>query len=147
MAEERTPREIETRSDDMRAQSWTPPSMLPDPSPREGWHHRWIRKDILGEADKSSMGKRAREGYVPVDLSEYPELMLGDSGQAEVGGLILCKIPEEVYLARSQYFNEKNGLQLASVEANLMRESDPRMPLSKPESHTRQSFGRGPVDT
>jgi len=147
MAEDRTPRDLDTRNDEMRAQSWTPPSMLPDPRPQPGWHHRWVRKDILGEADKSSMGKRAREGYKPVDLSEYPELQLGDSGIAEVGGLILCRIPEEVYLSRREYYDQKNQQQVASVEANLMRESDPRMPLSRPETHTRQSFGRAPSDS
>ena len=43
MADERAPREprnLETRENDVREQSWEPASILPDPEPQEGYVFR-----------------------------------------------------------------------------------------------------------
>ena len=36
-------REHETREETQRPMTWRPPSLLPDPDPRPGWRHRWVR--------------------------------------------------------------------------------------------------------
>ena len=41
--------------------------------------------------------------------------------------------------ARRDHYREKNVQQMSSVDNNYMRESDPRMPVLKPEKATRTS--------
>ena len=48
--------------------------MLPDPHPRDGFVHRWVRLATLGVIDPTNMNTRLREGWVPVLASEYPEI-------------------------------------------------------------------------
>jgi hypothetical protein len=59
-----------------------------------------------------------------------------------VGGLLLCKIPTEFLKQRGAYFANQNKAQMDAVDNNLMRESDPRMPLFK-ESSSKVTFGSG----
>jgi len=65
-----------------------------------------------------------------------------NSGIVEVGGLILCKMPAEMVIARNAYYNKHTAAQMESVDSGLMRENDPRMPLFK-DSKSSVSFGRG----
>jgi hypothetical protein len=60
----------------------------------------------------------------------------------EVGGLLLCKIPEEFMVQRAKYFDEMSRKQTESVDNNLMRQSDPRMPIFN-ERRSTVSFGKG----
>jgi hypothetical protein len=145
---DRTDREAETRSEEERAKPWSPPQILPDPNPRAGWVHRYVRVKLLGEDDPVNASQRFREGWVPCKSEEYPEIMAKIPGMKrgnsniEVGGLMLCRMPEEMYKQRQAYYDKLAQQQLDSVENNFMRESDPRMPLSKPERHTKVTFGR-----
>jgi hypothetical protein len=41
-AQERTPRNLQTRESSARSMEYTPPSTLPDPTPQPGWKFRWI---------------------------------------------------------------------------------------------------------
>jgi hypothetical protein len=50
MSKERTKRTAETRESQERSKPWTPPSVLPEPEPRDGWVHRWIRTSMAGQA-------------------------------------------------------------------------------------------------
>jgi hypothetical protein len=45
---------------------------------------------------------------------------------------------------REAYYGNMAQQQMESVDNNLMRENDPRMPLLKPERSSRTTFGRGP---
>jgi len=89
-----------------------------------------------------------REGWEPVRAEDHPELMLESDmgskfkGNIEVGGLLLCKAPEEKMKARSKHFQEVAANQMESVDNNYLRENDPRMPLLDPERSTRTTFGR-----
>ena len=49
MAEERTPRENETRENDSYRppDDWTPASILPSPTPQPGWVFRWVEQMFL----------------------------------------------------------------------------------------------------
>ncbi len=128
---DRTPREQQTRLFSERKKAWTPPSLLPTPQPREGLKHRWIRKSILGQADDRNMVSKQEEGWTPITREEYPELQVmgRDSGLVEIGGLVLCSTPEEFVEQRNNYYRQQTEAQTAAVDANLMKENDPRMPL------------------
>lgn len=146
---DRTPRDLQTRDHQART-PWKPPSILPDPKPEPGYVYRWVRTSMMNNADNTNVSRQMREGYVPVKAEDHPELMLyADQdgrfkGNVEVGGLLLCKIPEEIAQQRAAYYGNMAQQQMESVDNNLMRENDPRMPLLKPERSSRTTFGRGP---
>ena len=109
---------------------------------------------MLNQSDKSNISKRVREGWEPAKIEDFPELQVEFSfldddnrfakeGLIEVGGLILCKMAEERAAAREDHYNQLARNQMVSVDNNLMRENDSRMPLLRPERSTRTTFGRG----
>jgi hypothetical protein len=57
-----------------------------------------------------------------------------------VGGLILAKIPIETAEERNAYYEQQTENQMNAVDNNLMRESDPRMPIHQ-ERKTKITFG------
>jgi hypothetical protein len=59
-----------------------------------------------------------------------------------IGGLMLCKAPEELSQERNAHYEQQNDAQIHSVDNNLMRENDPRMPLFN-ERKTKVTFGKG----
>lgn len=144
----RLDRELETRRTAARPQAWRPPETLPSPDPRPGWKHRWVRTSMMGTADPSNISSKLREGYEPCKAEDYPELMMHASpegrfkGAVEVGGLLLCRIPEEFLQQRSQHYSSQNKAQMDSVDNNFLRESDPRMPLFS-DKKSKVTFGSG----
>lgn len=128
--------------------TYLPPQLLPDVAPRDGWVHRWVRISLLSKADNTNVSARFREGWEPCKADEYPELQLMAEpgsrypGGLEVGGLLLCRAPKELMDARKAYYQKSTADNMAAVDANLMKENDPRMPLFK-ESRTTTSFGSG----
>lgn len=130
MADNRTPRDLNTREKNARV-VYTPPSALPDPTPEPGYSFRWVATHILGEADARNVSMKLREGWVPVKAEDHPELSMfaGKSGNVEIGGLMLCKIPTEMINARADYYNNQAQRQMESVDNHFMRNNDPRMPL------------------
>lgn len=144
----RLTRELDTRQVMARPQAWRPPETLPTPDPRPGWKHRWVRTATMGTADPSNISSKLREGYEPCKAEEYPELMMHAAsegrfkGSIEVGGLLLCRIPEEFLQQRMDYYSNQNKAQMESVDNNFLRESDPRMPLFS-EKKTKVTFGSG----
>jgi hypothetical protein len=151
MADEqkRTPRSIEDREASKRpGSSWLPASVLPTPEPEDGWVFRWVRTSTLGHADNTNVSQKFREGWVPVKADEKPEMhVMSDiesrfDGNIEIGGLLLCKAPEEEMRQRGEYYRNVANQQMESVDNSFMKENDPRMPLLKPERNTRTTFGR-----
>ena len=144
----RLARDLDTRAVMQRPQAWRPPEVLPSPDPRPGWKHRWVRTSILGNADPSNISSKLREGYEPCKAEDYPELMLHAStegrfkGNIEVGGLLLCRIPEEFMQQRANYYAQQSKAQMESVDNNFLRQSDARMPLFS-EKSSKVSFGSG----
>ena len=63
-------------------------------------------------------------------------------GNIEVGGLLLCRIPEEFMTQRANYYAKQNQAQVESVDNNFLRQSDSRMPLFS-EKSSKVSFGSG----
>ena len=104
---------------------------------------------MLGQADNTNVSAKFREGWEPVRSEDHPELQVMSDidsrfeGNVEVGGLLLCKNTKENVQARQEYLQEINERQMESVDNNYLRESDPRMPMLKPERSTKVSFGSG----
>ena len=140
----RNSRNTETREESKRKVSWTRPSLLPTPEPKDGIEYRWIRTSTLGQNDNTNVSSKFREGWEPVKLEDHPELkVLPDvdskfKGNVEVGGLLLCRNSKENMDARREYHQQKTASQMAAVDNNYMRESDPRMPVLRPEKSTRK---------
>lgn len=145
----RASRETETRAATSRTDSWIEPSKLPDPEPQHGYVYRWIRTATLGQADPTNVSTRFREGWTPVAKEDVAGLGLMQDQRTrfpdhmEVGGLLLCKMEEERALARKAHFEQKAQNQLQASDHNFMKNSDPRMPLLKPERSTTVTFGSG----
>jgi hypothetical protein len=145
---DRTPREMQTREKTERKKSWTRPSALPTPEPREGLHYRWIRTSMLGQTDNPNVSRRFREGYQPVKAADHPEMQLLSDVDSrfpdniEVGGLMLCAIDKDIAEDRSAQQLEASRQQMDAVDNNYMRQSDPRMPVLRSERSTRTSFGK-----
>lgn len=144
----RKDREQEVRSEFQRADSWKPASLLPEFKKVPGWAYRWIRTSLLNEADNLNVSKRMREGWEPVKLADHPEmkLMVDQNSRfkdgVEIGGLLLCKIPEEFVAQRTAYFDNQTKQQADAVDNNFMKQNDPRMPLFSDKKST-SSFGKG----
>jgi hypothetical protein len=144
----RLSRDTQTREANTRPKVWKPADLLPEPTRQEGWEYKWIRKSIMGVSDPTNMSKSLREGWEPCRLEDHPEMMLaidGDaknSGLIEVGGLVLCKIPQEMFDQRQAYYMNQAQGQMESVDAQVDRENDKRMPIFN-ERQTKVVFGNG----
>ena len=144
----RSARELDTRVVTQRPEAWRPPETLPMPEDRPGWKHRYVRISTMGTADPSNISSKLREGYEPCKAEDYPELMMHATvegrfkGGIEIGGLLLCRIPEEFLKQRADYYDKQNKSQIDSVDNNFLRENDPRMPLFS-ERKTKVTFGSG----
>lgn len=140
-------RENETRAKTARTQSWKPPELLPVPDAQAGTSYRWVRVGSNGTPDNKNVSKRMREGYVPVNAKDHPELQVQNDHNArfedgvEIGGLLLMQTSTENINQRDHYYGKRSNDQMASVDANYMRESDSRMPLLKPERRSKVTFG------
>jgi hypothetical protein len=148
MVDTRQTRELDTRETFQRQAQWAPAALLPEIKKEPGWAYRWIRTSMAGQADATNVSSKMREGWEPVKLSEHPELHLYIDGNSrfkdsvEVGGLLLCKTPEEFVDQRANYFNNQTQSQTDAVDNSFMKENDARMPLFK-EKRTTTSFGKG----
>jgi hypothetical protein len=144
----RLARELENREVSARPTEWRPPETLPMPNDRPGWKHRYIRVSMMGSPDAANISSKLREGYEPCKAEEYPELMMHATtegrfkGGIEVGGLLLCRIPEEFLQQREAYYANQNKAQMESVDQNFMRENHPLMKKFS-ERDTKVTFGSG----
>ena len=148
MSTNKLERELETRAMQERPKQWTPPELLPEPDKQPGFAYRWIRTSTLGKADPRNISSKIREGWEPVKIEEQPKFQLlvdPDSrfkDNIEIGGLLLCKTPEEFVEQRNSHYQRQSEEQITSVDNSFMRQSDPRMPLFN-ERKTTTSFGKG----
>lgn len=145
---DRTPRNVETREAEKRKVTWERPSMLPTPEARDGITYRWIRTSTLGNADNTNVSSRFREGWTPVRADDHKNLQIVSDidsrfkDNLEVGGLLLCQIATEKVEARMDAQRRMAESQMNAVDNNYLKNSDPRMPVLRPERATRTSFGK-----
>ena len=148
MVENRLDRELETRERTTRKKAWQRPETLPSPNPEPGYTYRWIRTSTHGQVDATNVSSKLREGWEPVKATDHPELTLVTienerfKDNIVIGGLMLCKAPIELVEERTEHFKEQTTNQIKSVDNNLMRENDPRMPLFH-ERKSKVTFGKG----
>ena len=148
MAENRLTRELETRAVQERPKQWTRPELLPEPDKQAGFAYRWIRVATLNTLDARNYSAKIREGWEPCKLDEQPKFQLlvdpnsRFKDNIEIGGLLLCKTPGELVEQRTAHYENMTKSQTEAVDNNLMRQSDPRMPLFK-ENKSSTSFGKG----
>lgn len=148
MAENRLARELETRKTTERPKQWAPAELLPEPDKQPGYAYRWIRVSTLNNADPRNLSSKMREGWEPVKIEEQPKFaLLADPNSRfkdniEIGGLLLCKTPQEFVDQRNAHYRKITDDQTVAVDNNLMRENDPRMPLFNERKST-TTFGKG----
>ena len=148
MADQKLTREMDTREITERPKQWMPAELLPEPDKQAGYSYRWIRVSTLGTQDPRNLSAKLREGWEPVTIEEQPKFqLLVDANSRykdniEIGGLLLCKTPTDMVDQRNKYYKGQTQAQTEAVDNNLMRQSDPRMPLFQERKST-TSFGKG----
>ena len=144
----KTTRDMQTRELTERPKQWMPAELLPEPDKQAGFAYRWIRVATLGNADPRNLSAKLREGWEPVRIEEQPKFQLlvdpnsRYKDNIEIGGLLLCKTPEEFVEQRNAHYSKQTQSQTEAVDNNLMRQSDARMPLFN-ERKSSTSFGKG----
>lgn len=141
-------REQETRETNQRTRFWRRAETLPSPNPEPGYEFHWVRVSTQGQVDASNVSSKLREGWEPVKAEDHPEITLVTvenerfKDNIVIGGLLLCKAPVELVDERNEFYAQQTQSQIHSVDNNLMRENDPRMPLFN-NRKTQVTFGSG----
>ena len=144
--ENKTSRAAVTRSKTERPKEYKPPSSLDAPPAPDGFRHRWIRAESMGFNDTKNIHGRLRSGYELVradeyDSDTYPTVLDGKyAGVIGVGGLLLARITEELAQSRMDYQKRQTEGQDESVETDLLRDQDKRMPI-KIDRNSKHTFG------
>ena len=142
----KTSRASQTRAKQEKPKVWTPPSSLDAPPAPDGYRHRWIRAESMGQDDSKNMSGKMRSGWELVRADEYPDsdypsLNEGRyAGVIGVGGLLLARIPEEVAKSREEYFQQKTADGNEAISSDLLKEQHPSMPINQ-DRQTRVTFG------
>lgn len=146
----RTPRAKESLDMLSKEETFVPQSLLPDPPYHPDWVYRWIRVSSYNDPDTRNASVRFREGWTPVPSEEMEEEVKAVSdvddrfaaeGNIVIGGLMLCRMPRKKAEAMQRHYADLANRQIEGVDANLMREVDPRSPVLAPERSTRTTFG------
>jgi|TARA_S200002703_G_scaffold28737_1_gene24538 hypothetical protein len=146
MSNTRTPRSSENRDTQKRTATWDNSGLLPDPEPRAGLEHRYVRATSRGEVDNINLSRALRDGWVPVQAQDYKELhVMSDRGSefpdgVVIGGLVLCARPIEYGDQRRDKKNEEVKNQMKAVDQNYLRSQDSRMQKFS-DKNTRVTFG------
>ena len=147
----KTSRVSQTRVKEERPKVWTPPSSLDAPPAPDGYRHRWIRAESMGQDDSRNMSGKIRSGWDLVRSDEYPDedyptVAEGKhAGVIGVGGLLLARIPEELAKQREAYYQQMNADRNEALENDLMKEQHPSMPINQ-DRQTRVTFGGSKKD-
>jgi len=147
----KTSRVSQTRVKQEKPKVWAPPSSLDAPPAPDGYRHRWIRAESMGQDDTRNMSGKIRSGWDLVRGDEYPDYdypTVNDgkyAGVIGVGDLMLARIPEELAKQREAYYSQMNADRNEALENDLMKEQHPSMPINQ-ERQTRVTFGGSKKD-
>ena len=142
----KTSRASQTRAKQEKPKVWTPPSSLDAPPAPDGYRHRWIRAESMGQDDSKNMSGKMRSGWELVRADEYPneDYPSVDSGKYSgvigVGGLVLARIPEELAKQREAYYNQMTADRNEALDNDVLKEQHPSMPINQ-DRQTRVTFG------
>ena len=108
------------------------------------------KSDIRVESLRASMPETSHRNSGRIRACEAEDTAINDQrglrrpfkGGIEIGGLLLCRIPEEYLKQREEYFARQNQAQMESVDQNYMRENHPHMRKFS-ERSTEVTFGSG----
>lgn len=124
--------------------SWKRSGHLSAPPPRPGFVQKWIRCRSNGAEDPENLEKFMDQGWRPVRATTArARHALTANTDAKYGqyivkrGLILMELPEKLAAQRNAFYNGKLRRMTESIDRNLFKESDPRMPMLKPVRKTR----------
>ena len=121
MAESRLQREMTVRSAQERPKQWQQAELLPEPDKAPGFAYRWIRVATLNNADPRNLSAKLREGWEPVRIEEQPKFQLlvdpnsRYKDNIEIGGLLLCKTPEEFVKQRNAHYDKQTQAQTEEI--------------------------------
>ena len=147
----KTSRVSQTRAKNEKPKVWTPPSSLDAPPAPEGFRHRWLRAESMGEDDARNISGKIRSGWEFVRADEYPDtdFPVIESGKYAgligVGGLVLARISEELAQSREAYFSNKTKEREEAVQNDVLKEQHPSMPINQ-DRQTRVTFGGSKKD-
>jgi len=142
----KTSRASATRVKEEQPKVWTPPSSLDAPPAPDGFRHRWIRAESMGQDDSKNISGKMRSGWEFVRSDEYPsenypQVETGKyQGVIGVGGLLLARIPEELAKSREDYFDKMTQDRNEALENEVLKEQHPSMPINQ-DRQTRVTFG------
>ena len=116
----------------------TIPEMVQARFDNEEMSLRWVRISVKGVDDIMNVGKKQQEGWVFVTPDEVPEMAITSFVREEGrylgavcrGDLALAKKPTSKVKARQKFYEKKANEQMDAVNAQLMKNSDSRMPIS-----------------
>ena len=99
---------------------------------------RWIRISVKGQEDITNVGKQQQQGWVFVTSDEVPEMAITSLVREEGrylgavcrGDVALAKKPTVKVKARQKFYENKASDMMDAVNAQLMKSSDSRMPIS-----------------
>ncbi len=99
---------------------------------------RWIRISVRGVDDITNVGKNQQQGWVFVTPDEVPEMAITSfvredgryQGTVCRGDVALAKKPTAKVRARQKFYETKANDMMDAVNAQLMKSSDSRMPIS-----------------
>ena len=134
-------RETETRD-------WKRPGALPEPDRQPGFEYRWIRQSMFHKIDPSNWASSRTEGWEPVTVTEQQHMNILRTDESknkdtiEIGGLVLCKMPDRMHQQREDYYSNIRDRQKESIARQYMEDNDPRMKKFN-ESKTKVTFGAG----
>ena len=142
----KTSRASQTRAKQEKPKVWTPPSALDAPPAPDGYRHRWIRAESMGQDDSKNISGKTRSGWEFVRADEYPSedypsVQTGKyAGVIGVGGLVLARIPEELAQQREAYYNQMTADRNEALDNDVLKEQHPSMPINQ-DRQTRVTFG------
>ena len=152
-------RSTEIREKNTREEEWTfeEPDALDIPElvkarfDNEGMSLRWLRIMLKGQDDIMNVGKKQQEGWVFVTPDEVPEMAVTSFVREEGrylgavcrGDLALAKMPTGKVKARKRFYEKKANDMMDAVNAQLMKSSDSRMPITN-SSKSVTTRGRQP---
>lgn len=116
---------------------WKKASHLPQMPELPGYRQKYVRVDGKERGDHRGVFKHLQEQWEFVRKSDFPKhalptIALGQHGEVVGNGeLVLMKLHEELHAQRAAVYNAKRDRALASIEADLASQSDPRMPIKQ----------------
>ena len=105
----------------------------------------YVREPVGGVDDARNVMKKRSMGYEPCKKEDHPEIPTWgnpNGNEVEIGGLMLHKVPKDVIQAKKDFVAKRTSDQSEAVDANLYRQSDPRMPIISDKKST-TTRGRG----